>query len=182
MRTHGLAEVLDAAEKGAPPRFALSKSVAIRFRSRNEKVESDNLAAVLEGSDPVLKREYVLYSAHVDHLGIAEAVDGDSIYNGAIDNAWGCAVLLEVARAFAALPERPRRSVIFLFVTGEEAGFIGSDYFACHPTIPWGQIVTDINFDGGPTLASVSDVVAFGAEHSRFAQQSNMLPARPDLP
>ncbi|HOW73017.1 MAG TPA: M20/M25/M40 family metallo-hydrolase [Phycisphaerae bacterium] len=164
--THGLAEVFEAAEKGTPPRFALSKSVAIRFRSRHEKVESDNLAAVLEGSDPVLKREYVLYSAHVDHLGIGDAVDGDSIYNGAIDNAWGCAVLLEVARAFAALPERPRRSIIFLFVTGEEAGFLGSDYFACHPTIPQGQIVADINFDGGPTLASAGDVVAFGAEHS----------------
>ncbi|MDM8008424.1 MAG: M28 family metallopeptidase [Phycisphaerae bacterium] len=161
-----LGEVFAGAEKGAPPRFVLSKSVAVKFRSRHEKVESDNVVAVLEGSDPVLKREYVLYSTHVDHLGIADAVDGDSIYNGAMDNAGGCAVLLEVARAFGALHERPRRSVIFLFVTAEEAGFLGSDYFACHPTVPRGQIVADINFDGATTLTPVSDVVAFGSEHS----------------
>ncbi len=161
-----LDQVFAAAEKGAPPRFILSKSVAVKFRSRHEEVESDNVVAVLEGSDPVLKREYVLYSTHVDHLGIADAVDGDSIYNGAMDNAGGCAVLLEVARAFGTLGERPRRSVIFLFVTAEEAGFVGSDYFACHPTIRRGQIVADINFDGATTLTPVSDVIAFGSEHS----------------
>ena len=164
--THTLAAVFAAAEKGAPPRFVLSNNVAMQCHSRHERVESDNVVAVLEGSDPVLKREYVLYSTHVDHLGVADAVAGDSIYNGAIDNAWGCAVLLEVARAFSTLPERPKRSVLFLFVTGEEAGFLGSDYFACHPTVPRRQIVADINFDGGTTLTRVSDVVAFGAEHS----------------
>ena len=162
----GLDEVFAAAEKGTPPRFALSKSASIRFRSRHEKVESDNVVAVLEGSDPVLKNEYVVYSTHADHLGIGDAVDGDSIYNGAMDNAGGCAVLLEVARSFGALRERPRRSVIFLFVTGEEAGLLGSDYFACHPTIPLGQIVANINFDGGTSLTPLSDVIAWGAEHS----------------
>jgi metal-dependent hydrolase (beta-lactamase superfamily II) len=162
----GLDEVFAATEKGTPPRFALSKSATIRFRSRHEKLESDNVVAVLEGSDPVLKNEYVLYSTHVDHLGIGDTIDGDSIYNGAMDNAGGCAVLLEVARSFDALRERPRRSVVFLFVTGEEAGLLGSDYFACHPTIPLGQIVANINFDGGTSLTPVSDVIAWGAEHS----------------
>jgi len=109
-------------------------------------------------------------------------VDGDSIYNGAMDNAGGCAVLLEVARTFGTLGERPRRSVIFLFVTAEEAGFLGSDYFACHPTIPRRQIVADINFDGATTLTPVSDVIAFGQSTLRFKLQSNVLPTGPDSP
>jgi len=163
---YGLDEVFAAAEKGAPPRLALSRRATIKFRSCHEKVESDNVVAVLEGSDPVLKHEYVLFSTHVDHLGIGPAVDGDSIYNGAMDNAGGCAVLLEVARSFGTLRERPRRSVVFLFVTGEEAGLLGSDYFASHPTIPAGQIVANINFDGGTSLTPLSDVIAWGAEHS----------------
>lgn len=162
----GLDEVFTAGEKGTPPRFALSKRATLRFRSRHEELESDNVVAVLEGSDPVLKNEYVLYSTHVDHLGIGDPVDGDSIYNGAMDNAGGCAVLLEVARSFAALSERPRRSVVFLFVTAEEAGLLGSDYFASYPTIPARQLVANINFDGGTTLTPVSDVIAWGAEHS----------------
>ncbi|MBP8305264.1 MAG: M20/M25/M40 family metallo-hydrolase [Phycisphaerae bacterium] len=162
----GLGEVFAAEQKGTPPRFAVSKSATLRFRSRHERIESDNVVAVLEGSDPVLKNEYVVYSAHVDHLGIGDPVDGDSIYNGAMDNAGGCAVLLEVARSFAALHERPKRSVIFLFVTGEEAGLLGSDYFACHPTVPAEQIIADINFDGGMSLTPLSDVIAWGAEHS----------------
>ncbi len=162
----GLDEVFASLEKGAPPRFALSKSAAIRFRSHHERLESPNVVAVLEGSDPALKKEYVVYSTHADHLGIGDPVGGDSIYNGAMDNAGGCAVLLEVARSFAALRERPKRSVLFLFVTGEEAGLLGSDYFARHPTVPAEQIVADINFDGGMSLTPVSDVIAWGAEHS----------------
>lgn len=163
---HELAEVYAAAEKGTPPRFALSKKATIKYRSRHKKLESDNVVAVLEGSDPVLKREYVLLCARADHVGIGNAVDGDAIYNGATDNAGGCALVLEAARAFAALPERPRRSILFLFVTGEEAGLVGSDYFACHPTVPIQQIVAAINCDTPTWFAPVSDVVAWGAEHS----------------
>jgi Zn-dependent M28 family amino/carboxypeptidase len=159
-------EVLATAKKGTPQRFALSKSASIKFHSRHEKVESDNVVAMIEGSDPVLKSEYVLFSTHVDHLGIGDPIDGDSIYNGAIDNAGGCAALLEVARSFAASPERPKRSLLFLFVTAEESGLLGSDYFACHPTIPIGQIVADINFDVVTPLTPLSDVIAWGSEHS----------------
>jgi hypothetical protein len=161
-----LDQVFAAAEKGTRQRFALSKSATITFRSRHERFESDNVVALIEGSDPVLKREYVLFSTHVDHLGIGDPVDGDSIYNGAMDNAGGCAVLLEVARSFAASPERPKRSLLFLLVTAEESGLLGSDYFACHPTIPIGQIVADINFYGGTSLTPVSDVIAWGSKHS----------------
>lgn len=163
---HRLNEVFAGAEKGTPARFALSKSATIQFQSRHEKVESDNVVALLEGSDPLLRREWVLFSTHVDHLGIGDAVEGDSIYNGAMDNAGGCAVLLEVARTFATSPERPKRSLLFLFVTAEEAGLLGSDYFACHPTIPRGEIVADVNFDGGTSLTPLRDVIAWGAEHS----------------
>jgi hypothetical protein len=161
-----LSELFAASEQGRPPHFALSKRARVKFRSRHESVESENIVAVLEGSDSVLSREYVLLSTHVDHLGIGDPVDGDSIYNGAMDNAGGCAVLLEVARAFAAASDRPKRSLVFLWVTGEEAGLLGSDYFANFPTIPAGQIVANLNFDGATSLTRLSDVVAWGAEHS----------------
>jgi hypothetical protein len=163
---HGLDEVFAAAEKGVPLRFVLSKNATIKFHSRHERVESDNVVALLEGSDLVLENEYVLYSTHIDHLGIGDPVEGDSIYNGAMDNAGGCAVLLEVARAFTTSSERPKRSVVFLFVTAEETGMLGSDYFAWHPTIPIGNIVADINIDGGTSLTPLTDIIAWGAEHS----------------
>jgi hypothetical protein len=161
-----LAEVFASLERGKPPRFALSKSASITFHSRHKRIDSDNVVAILDGTDPVLKSEYVLYCAHVDHLGISAAVKGDSIYNGAMDNAGGCSVLLEVARAFAASPDRPKRSIVFLFVTGEEIGFLGSGYFACNPTIPLSKIVAVINVDGGTALTPITDVIAWGAEHS----------------
>jgi Zn-dependent M28 family amino/carboxypeptidase len=163
---HQLADVFAAAEKGQPPRFALSKTVTAHFAARHERVESVNIVAQFEGSDPALKNEYVIYTAHADHLGIGPAVDGDSIYNGAMDNAGGCAVLLEIARAFGGLPERPRRTIVVMMVTGEEAGLLGSDYFAHYPTVPIGRIVANINIDGGTSLTPVSDIIAWGAEHS----------------
>ena len=163
---HEARDVFAAAEKGRPPRFTLSKTVTAHFGARHERVESVNVVAAFPGSDPTLRNEYVVYTAHVDHLGIGPVVDGDTVYNGAMDNAAGCAVLLEVARAFGALPERPRRSVMFVFVTGEEAGLLGSDYFAHHPPVPLDRIVANINIDGGASLVPVSDVIAWGAQHS----------------
>lgn len=163
---HAAADVFAAAEKGRPPRFALTKTVTAQFGARHGRIESVNVMAVLPGSDPTLENEYVVYSTHVDHLGIGPVVDGDAIYNGALDNAAGCAVLLEIVRAFAALPEPPRRSVMFVFVTGEEAGLLGSDYFAHYPPVARDRIVANITFDGGVSLVPVTDVVAWGAEHS----------------
>ena len=124
------------------------------------------MAAVLRGSDPRLNQEYVVMSAHLDHLGVGEPVAGDAIYNGAYDNASGVAVLLEVARAFARLPVAPRRSVLFLAVTGEEEGLNGSDFFAHHPTLPIDRVVADTNLDMFLMLHPLRDVIAFGAEHS----------------
>lgn len=106
-----------------------------------------NIAAVLRGSDPALRDEYVILSAHFDHVGIGLPVNGDSIYNGADDNGSGTSALLEVAEALASMPVAPRRSVIFLHVSGEEHGLLGSRYFSDHPTVPVSQIVANINVD-----------------------------------
>jgi Zn-dependent M28 family amino/carboxypeptidase len=124
------------------------------------------VVAKLEGSDPALKSEYLVYSAHLDHVGIGEPVNGDKIYNGALDNASGSATLLEVARAFSTMNPRPRRSILFVLVTGEEAGLLGSDYFAHYPTVPKSSIVADLNVDEVLLLWPMQDVIAFGAEHS----------------
>jgi Peptidase family M28 len=163
---HELPDILTSIDKGNPPKFALSKRITVAYRAQHETVNAVNIVGEFEGSDPALKNEYVVYSAHADHLGIGPVVDGDAIYNGAMDNAGGCAVLLEVARAFGRLSPRPARSVLFVFVTAEEAGLQGSDYFAHHPVVPRNRLVADINIDGGTTLASVTDLIAWGSEHS----------------
>ena len=111
------------------------------------EVESANIVGKLPGSDPQLKNEYVVLSAHIDHLGVGEPVNGDRIYNGAMDNGSGSALLLDVAASFKSHPEKLRRSILFLFVTAEEKGLLGSKYFAAHPTVDIKSIVADINTD-----------------------------------
>ena len=166
--SHSLDELFQAAAGQAKlPVFPLEKTAAVRYRSLHTPVESMNVISQLEGSDAELRDEYVVLSSHVDHLGIGPEVAGDTIYNGALDSAAGCAVLVEVARAFKAAGVRPKRSIIFLAVTGEEEGLLGSDYFACHPTVPAGRILADINVDGGgAALFPIKDVVLYGHEHS----------------
>jgi Zn-dependent M28 family amino/carboxypeptidase len=122
-------------------RVQLSADLAV------ETLEAPNVIGILKGSDRELRDEYVLVSAHMDHLGIGVAVDGDSIYNGADDNASGTSAVLEVAEAAAALEVRPRRSLIFLTVSGEERGLLGSSWFVEHPPVPLERIVADINID-----------------------------------
>lgn len=162
----GSGHTLDEVQKGTVKPFALPVHARIHIVSGFERVESENVVGVLAGSDPVLKNEYVVYSAHLDHLGISEPVNGDSINNGALDNASGVAAMLEVAHAFAALPARPRRSILFLATTGEEKGLLGADYFANNPTVPLGAIVADINIDEILMFVPTRDVVQLGAEHS----------------
>jgi hypothetical protein len=144
----------------------LPGTATIRITTRHAELASPNVVALLRGSDPRLRDEFVVLTAHLDHLGIGQPVNGDSIYNGALDNASGTAALLEVARAFAAMRERPRRSLLFVAVTGEEMGLLGSDYFAQHPTVPKERIVANVNIDGLSILYPFRDVVAFGIEHS----------------
>jgi Zn-dependent M28 family amino/carboxypeptidase len=138
----------------------------IHNQSGLKDLRSPNVVAKLEGSDPVLKNEYLVYTAHLDHLGIGEPVNGDKIYNGALDNASGCATMLEVARAFSDMNPRPKRSILFVAVTGEEVGLLGSDYFAHYPTVSKGEIVADVNLDEDLMLWPLRDIIAFGAEHS----------------
>ena len=135
-----------------------------KFRLRNETrtVRSRNVVATLEGSDPTLKNEYVIYSAHWDHLGRDTTIVGDQIFNGALDNASGCAILLELASAFAALPSRPPRSVMFLAVTAEEKGLIGAKYFAENPLVPLQNVLANINMDGFNQWGRTKDLVVVG--------------------
>jgi len=178
---HSFADAFASIRSGKPLSFALGASAAMHEAARFAESESPNIAAVLRGSDPQLKNEYVVFSAHADHVGIGEPVNGDSIYNGAVDNASGTAALLEIARAFAENPVRPKRSVIFLAVAGEEEGLLGSDYYAQHPTVPTSQIVADINMDGVSLFYDFKDIVALGADHSSLNRQVEDVARRMNL-
>src|SRR5216684_2115308 len=129
------------------PHFPLGVSLKAHASVKTATVESANVVGKLPGNDPTLKNEYVVLSAHVDHLGIGEPINGDRIYNGAMDNASGVAVLMDVARSLKQSPEKLNRSVLFVVVTAEEKGLLGSKYFAAHPTVPPKSMVADINID-----------------------------------
>jgi Peptidase family M28 len=159
-------EAMQAAENNQSHAFPLATSVSLHVVSRYSEVESPNVAAILPGSDPQLKNEYVVFTAHLDHLGIGDPVKGDTIYNGAADNASGTAALLEMARAFSGLHKATRRSLLFIAVTGEEEGLLGSDYYAHYPTVPIPQIVANINMDEVSFLYDFKDIVPLGGEHS----------------
>ncbi len=145
---HTFQEVLEAlnADK-ALPHFPLAARIRARVSKKNWQVKSENLAGVLPGSDAALGKEYVVVSAHLDHIGVGEPVNGDKIYNGAMDDASGIASLIEVARAMKESGAKPKRSILFLAVTGEEKGLLGSRYFAEHPTVNAKSIVADLNMD-----------------------------------
>ncbi len=153
-------------DEGAPAGFALRVTATLTSRSEHRRLRSPNVVGRLEGSDPALRASSVVYSAHLDHVGLGPAENGDRIYNGAYDNALGSAVVLEVARVLAGLEKRPRRSLLFLFVTAEERGLLGSDYFASHPTVAASALVANVNIDMPLLLYPPADVVAFGAENS----------------
>jgi len=161
-----LTDLFEAVADGTPGSRELPLEMTISQRSTHEDLYCQNVAAILPGSDPQLAAETVLYTAHLDHIGIGAEVEGDGIYNGAYDNAMGTSVLLETARAFTEQAERPKRSIAFVAVTGEEKGLLGSDYFARHPTVPAEGIVANVNLDMPLFLYSAADFVAFGAEHS----------------
>lgn len=159
-------EVQRDAEVSKPQGFPLPVTASMRVVSHHEAITSPNVIAVHPGSDPKLSREYVVYTAHVDHLGIGKPINGDAIYNGAADDASGVAALLVIAKAFKSMPHAPARSIMFLAVTGEEKGLLGSDYFAHFPTVPIHSIVADINMDGASVFYTFKDIVALGAPDS----------------
>ena len=130
------------------------------------QIESRNVIGRVAGSDPKFASQAVLFTAHWDHLGIGVPINGDRIYNGAVDNATGCAMVLEMARVWAALPKKPQRSALFIFVTAEESGLIGSDYYGKHPVTPAGQTALDLNFDAFYPFGKTRDVEVTGAERT----------------
>jgi Zn-dependent M28 family amino/carboxypeptidase len=169
-----LADVLEeAARAGARPRgFALTQHAhAVRAPGTATRFSSENVVALLPGTDPGVANEYVLLTAHLDHIGIREPREGDAanadrINNGAMDNATGIATLIEVARAFSQPGNRPRRPIIIAAVTAEEKGLLGAQFLAHHPVIASGRIVSEVNLDMPVLTYDFQDVIAFGAEHS----------------
>jgi hypothetical protein len=145
---HTYQEIIDLARDNKPlPKFPLKGTLRLKIALKTEKVEAPNVAGVLTGVDSRLKNEYVIMSAHLDHVGVGRAINGDTIYNGAMDDASGIASILEIARIMKADGMKPKRSILFLAVTGEEKGELGSRYFAMRPTVDPKQIVADINLD-----------------------------------
>jgi Zn-dependent M28 family amino/carboxypeptidase len=138
----------------------LGVTTSLAFTNTLSRVKTANVGGVLPGNDPKLAPQVIIYSAHHDHFGIGEPdKSGDKIYHGAVDNASGCAQVLAIARAFAALPQRPRRTIMALFVAGEERGLLGSAYYSQHPSVPAGRIAANINIDGGNIFGRSRDAV-----------------------
>jgi Zn-dependent M28 family amino/carboxypeptidase len=164
---HTFAELAALGKEGKPlPHFPLPFSIRAKTKLVKKDVESANIIGKLPGTDPVLKNEYVVVSAHIDHVGIGESINGDRIYNGAMDNASGSAVLLDVAASLRESPEKLKRSVLFLFVTGEEKGLLGSKYFTQYPTVDPEAMVADINIDMFLPIIPLKTLVVFGLAES----------------
>ena len=161
------AQLFDAAEAGKLEGFALPGTITLASRSRIEPVESRNVVARLPGSDDALAAEHVVYSAHLDHIGVeAKPAEGDRINNGALDNALGVAIMLETARQLSDAKVPPKRSQLFVATTAEEKGLLGAEWFATHPTVPADSMVANINMDMPVLMAPTTDVVPIGVEHS----------------
>ncbi|HKD80497.1 MAG TPA: M28 family metallopeptidase [Candidatus Angelobacter sp.] len=163
---HSLQELLQLLKERKPlPRFPLTAGIRSRAMVRKKEVESANLVAELPGSDPRLKSEFVVLSAHLDHLGIGEPIKGDRIYNGAMDNASGSAVLLDMVASLKK-SRKLKRSLLFVFVTGEEKGLLGSRYFTAHPTVKPGSMIANINIDMFLPIVPLKVLTVYGLAES----------------
>ncbi|HET9950685.1 MAG TPA: M28 family metallopeptidase [Candidatus Eisenbacteria bacterium] len=164
---HRFEEIERRAKDGErPPRFELSSRLRARIASSVRPEECRNVVGLIRGSDKKLREQYVVLSAHLDHLGVGPPVEGDSIYNGAMDNASGCATLLEVARMIKRSGHAPKRSLLFLFTTAEESGLWGSAYFTARPTVPARRIVADLNIDMFLPIQPIRGITAYGIDES----------------
>jgi hypothetical protein len=184
---YSFADIAALAKDRKPmPHFALPLSIEAKTRFDSRQVESANIIAMLPGSDPQLKKQYVVLSAHADHIGIGEPINGDKIYNGAMDNASGCAVLLDVAAALRNQPQRLKRSLLFVFVTAEEKGLLGSKYYGEHPTVTVKSLIADINIDMFRPLVPLKTLTVYGLAESdlgdmaRTAAAANGVAVQPD--
>ena len=167
------ASLMAKADSGLPlPAFALPVRIRSTVAMTETKIVSQNVAGVLTGTDPRLRDEYVVLTAHLDHIGVGRPENGDSIYNGAMDNASGTALLMDVARELTARGTLLKRSVIFLAVTGEEKGLLGSRYYAAHPTVPIGRIAANLNTDMFLPIIPFTKLMANGLEESDLADDA----------
>ncbi len=166
------ADVLfDQLKNGKLQAFDLPGTLSMTGNTQLRTLESRNVAAKLPGSDPKLKAEHLVFTAHLDHIGIGAPVNGDAIYNGALDNALGAGIMLEAARSVSLLSTKPKRSILFIALTAEEKGLLGADYFAKNPTVPKNSLVANINMDMPIVLTELLDVVMIGVEHSSLQNQ-----------
>ena len=166
------ADVLfDQLKQGKLKAFDLPGTLTMGGNTQLRTLQSSNVVAKLPGSDAKLAAENVVFSAHLDHIGIGAAVKGDTIYNGALDNALGIGIMLEAARSASVLSTKPKRSMLFIAVTGEEKGLLGADYFAKNPTVPKKSLVANINMDMPVILTELLDVVTIGVDHSSLQKQ-----------
>ena len=166
MSGHNVSELLAAADSRDFQPISLGITMQGQLDAQIRQIESRNVLGAIPGSDAKLRDQYVMYSAHWDHLGVSVPVNGDAIYNGAIDNATGLGVVLETARAFSALREAPRRSILFAFWTAEENGLRGAEYYSVHPTIPAAKTALNLNYDSLFPSARTKDVVVSAAERT----------------
>ncbi|MEO6725585.1 MAG: M20/M25/M40 family metallo-hydrolase, partial [Blastocatellia bacterium] len=158
-----------AASRNFKP-VTLNASVDMTLRSQVQRLTSPNVVGIYRGNDPTLKNEYVVYSAHWDHLGIRPDQPGDNIYNGAVDNATGIAGILTIARAFNALHIKPKRSILFIATTAEEQGLLGAEYYARNPLVPLKDTVANINIDSMNVLGQTTDLTPLGADRSTLGK------------
>jgi len=161
-----LSQVLNDIRNKKPSSFETNFTLHAGYKTSHTDIESYNVIGLIPGSDKELKNEYVVHTAHLDHVGVGRPVDGDSIYNGAHDNASGVASLLEIARIYKSPGVKPKRSILIVMVTAEEMGLLGSSYFASNPTVPQSSIVANVNTDMPTLIAPLLSVVPLGAEHS----------------
>jgi Zn-dependent M28 family amino/carboxypeptidase len=176
---HTFAELLALADAQKPlPRFDLKKSLTASVVTENSAVESPNIVAELEGSDPVLRREFVIVSAHLDHLGMGASANGKPVYAGAMDDASGVASVIEIAKSFSRNRERPKRSLLFVIFTGEEKGLLGSRYFAGRPTVSESAIVADLNMDMFMPIFPLKKLHVQGLQESTLAEDARAVGAQ----
>jgi Zn-dependent M28 family amino/carboxypeptidase len=175
---HTFAELLALADAQKPlPHFALGKSVTATVVGETSQVVSPNIVGELNGSDPTLSKQYVLVSAHLDHLGVGAPINGKTIYSGAMDDASGVATVLETAKKFGQAKTRPKRSMLFVIFTAEEKGLLGSRYFAGHPTVPENAIDADLNLDMFMPLFPLKKLHVQGLDESTLAEDAKKVGA-----
>lgn len=163
---HNIKEIYDMYYSNNIKTFKLSSKLEFRGKYINREFKGRNVIGIIEGTDNELKDSYLIYSAHYDHLGIGPEIQGDSIYNGLFDNALGCAGLLEIARLYSEFGKKTKRSIIFIFVTGEEKGLLGSRYYVDTPQKPLYKTIANINIDGLAAIDNFSTLIPIGSNFS----------------